>query len=137
MIGDLDHLGIAVRSIDERLGFWKEALGLQLERCEEVPTEKVRTAFLPVGDIHVELLEATGPDSPIARFLDRRGEGIHHVCFRVRGIDEVVERLRAAGVPLVGEAPRPGAGGCRVAFLHPKGTGGVLVELSERPETGR
>jgi methylmalonyl-CoA/ethylmalonyl-CoA epimerase len=134
MIRELDHLGVAVRSIDERLRFWREALGLEAERLEEVPSEKVRTAFLPVGDLHLELLEATSPDSPIERFLERRGEGIHHLCFRVENIDEAVRRLRAAGVPLVGEAPRPGAGGCRVAFLHPRGTGGVLVELSEPPE---
>jgi methylmalonyl-CoA epimerase len=133
MIEGLDHLGIAVRSIEERLAFWREALGLELERSEEVASEKVRTAFLPVGGLHLELLEATGEDSPIARFLERRGEGIHHVCFRVRDIDEAVRRLREAGAPLVGEAPRPGAGGCRVAFLHPKGTGGILVELSEPP----
>lgn len=133
MIEGLDHLGIAVRSIEERLAFWKEALELELERSEEVASEKVRTAFLPVGGLHVELLEATDEDSPIARFLERRGEGIHHVCFRVADIDEAVRRLRAAGVPLVGDAPRPGAGGCRVAFLHPKGTGGILIELSEPP----
>jgi len=137
MIRQLDHLGIAVRSIDERLAFWREALGLEPERREELPSEKVRTAFLPVEGLHLELLEATSADSPIARFLDRRGEGIHHVCFRVEDIDQAVRRLRAAGVPLVGEAPRPGAGGCRVAFIHPKGTGGILVELSERPEDRR
>ena len=89
MIDRVDHLGIAVRSIRERLGFWRDALGLEVEATEEVATEKVRTAFLPVGEIHVELLEPTAPDSPIARFLERRGEGLHHVCFRARSREDV------------------------------------------------
>ena len=133
----LDHLGVAVRSIDRSLAFWRDALGADLEGTEVVPTEKVRTAFLPVGEARVELLEPTDPDSTVARFLDRRGEGIHHVCFRVDDIDAALRRLGERGIEPVGEAPRPGAQGCRVAFLHPRDTGGILVELSERPDEPR
>jgi methylmalonyl-CoA epimerase len=136
MMEALDHLGVAVHRLVDRLDFWRDALGIEPERFEEVPSEKVRIAFLSVGNTHVELLEPTAPDSPIARFLASRGEGIHHVCFRVSDIEDVVARLRKAGAPLIGDAPRPGAGGCRVAFLHPRGTGGILIELSQPPDPG-
>ena len=91
-------------------------------------------AFLPVGETRIELLEPTAEDSPIARFIRRRGEGIHHLCFRVSDLEAALERLKKAGVPLVDESPRPGAGGSRIAFVHPRGTGGVLVELTETRE---
>ena len=133
----LDHLGVAVRAIDESLAFWSSALGATVSDREEVPAEKVRTAFLPVGDARVELLEPTDPSSTVARFLERYGEGIHHVCFRVDDIEAALERLRKNGVEPIGEAPRPGAGGCRVAFLHPRDTGGILIELSEPPGEDR
>jgi methylmalonyl-CoA/ethylmalonyl-CoA epimerase len=132
----LDHIGIAVRSLAERLPFYRDLLGLEHAREEEVPTERVRVAFLERGETHIELLEPLGGDGPIADFLGRRGEGIHHLCFAVDDIEAALARAREAGVAVVGEAPRPGAGGCRVAFLHPKSTGGILIELSETPRKG-
>jgi len=132
MIESIDHIGIAVESIDEARGFW-ESLGLVVDEIEEVPQEGVRVAMLSVGNSRIELLEATRPDSPIARFLEQRGPGIHHLCLAsddVRGDDQ---RLRAKGHQLVREEPTVGAGGCWVQFVHPRSAGGVLVELSERP----
>jgi LAO/AO transport system kinase len=126
----IDHLGIAVRELQGAIEAY-EAAGFTVERIEEVPTEKVRAAFLPAGDAHLELLEPTDPSSVIARFLEKRG-GIHHVCFRVPDIEAALARLKAAGVALIDESPRPGAGGCRVAFLHPKAAAGVLIELKEQ-----
>jgi methylmalonyl-CoA epimerase len=131
----LNHVGIAVRSLEEALAPYRDGLGLQVAEIEEVASEQVKVAFLPVGDTRIELLEPTGDDSAIARFLSRRGEGIHHLCVEVDDIEAALERLRRAGVPLVDETPRPGAGGCRVAFVHPKGMAGVLVELLEKPRT--
>jgi LAO/AO transport system kinase len=125
----IDHLGIAVRDLGAAVRAY-EALGFTVERIEEVPTERVRAAFLPIGDAHLELLEPTDPASVIARFLSKRG-GLHHVCVRVHDIEAALARLKAAGVPLIDEAPRPGAGGCRVAFVHPKAAEGVLIELKE------
>ena len=130
MIPGVEHIGIAVRSIEEARGFW-EALGLRVEHVEEVPHEGVRVAMIPCGDSRIELLEPTREDSPIARFLERRGPGIHHLCLRsddVRGDDA---RLRAAGVEMLREAPTRGAGGCWVQFVHPRSAGGVLVELAD------
>lgn len=128
----LDHVGIAVRDIASRLGTYVDGLGLEKIHTEEVPSEKVRVAFLPVGDTRLELLEPTEPDSAIGKFLDRRGEGIHHLCLEVEDIDAALERLRAQGTPLVDSSPRTGAEGSRVAFVHPRGTGGVLIELKEK-----
>jgi len=128
----IDHVGIAVKSLDDRLRFWRDALGMSVAGREHVPTEGVVVAFLPAGDARVELLEASRPDSPIARFVEKHGEGIHHVTFQVEAIQPVLDRLRAAGVPLLDEAPRPGASGTQVAFLHPRAAGGVLVELVEK-----
>jgi methylmalonyl-CoA epimerase len=127
----LDHVGIAVRSLDEALRPYVNGLGLSVDGTEEVAGERVRVAFLPVGETRIELLEPTAEDSPIARFIQRRGEGVHHLCFQVADLDAALERLKAAGVPLVDESPRGGAGGSRVAFVHPRGMGGVLIELSE------
>ena len=128
----LDHVGVAVRSLEQALAPYRDGLGLAVQEIEEVATEQVRVAFLPAGDTRIELLEPTSAESTIARFLDRRGEGIHHLCFQVDDIEAALTRLRAAGVRLVDEVPRRGAGGCRVAFVHPKGMGGVLVELLEK-----
>jgi methylmalonyl-CoA/ethylmalonyl-CoA epimerase len=125
----IDHLGIAVRSLAEAARAY-EALGFRVEATHEVPSERVRAAFLPVGESHLELLEPTDPASPIARFLEKRS-GLHHVCVLVDDLDTALAELRARGVELVGEAPRPGAGGCRVAFVHPRAAGGVLLELKE------
>lgn len=135
MIEGIDHIGIAVESIDEARGFW-EALGLEIEGVEEVPREGVRVAFLQVGESRIELLEATREDSPIARFLDSRGPGIHHLCLRsddVRGDDA---DLREAGYRVLRDEPTRGAGGCWVQFVHPKSAGGVLLELSEGEHGG-
>ena len=132
MIHGIDHLGIAVRRIDERLGLWADALGLRLGGRERVDAEGVDVAFLHAGPTRIELLEPTGAESPIGRHLERRGEGLHHVTFAVDHLDEALARLRAAGVEVVGDAVRRGAGGHRIAFLHPRSTGGVLVELVER-----
>jgi methylmalonyl-CoA/ethylmalonyl-CoA epimerase len=125
----IDHLGIAVKDLAEALQSWK-ALGFDVEAMHDVPTERVKTAFLPIGETHLELLEPTDPTSVIAKFLEKRS-GLHHVCVLVDDIDESLRALKARGVLLVDEVPRVGAGGCRVAFVHPKAAGGVLLELKE------
>ncbi len=129
MITRIDHIGIAVKALEKRLPFWSEALGMDVRNIETVEGEKVKVAFLPAGDSHIELLEATAPDSPIEKFVKKRGEGIHHLTLAVRDLPQVLDRLAAAGVPILGDGLRPGAGGREVAFLHPKASGGVLVEL--------
>jgi methylmalonyl-CoA/ethylmalonyl-CoA epimerase len=128
----IDHLGIAVTSIDQSKSFWTDILGLSLEGSETVEEQKVTTAFLPVGESEVELLESTAPDGPIAKYLEKRGEGIQHVAFRVENIEAALAELKEKGVRLIDEKPRKGAGGAKIAFLHPKATNGILVELSER-----
>jgi methylmalonyl-CoA epimerase len=125
----IDHLGIAVPSLAEAIAAY-EALGFRVEATHEVPGEKVRTAFLPIGESHLELLEPTEPGSAIARFLEKRS-GLHHVCVLVDDIEKAMAEMKARGVPLLDEKPRPGAGGSRVAFVHPRGAGGVLLELKE------
>ena len=128
----LDHIGIAVRSL-EAANIYK-ALGLEVQHTETVETQRVNTAFLSVGDANLELLEPTSPDSPIAKFIEKRGEGIHHICLRVDDIEAHLARLKSEGYRLINEAPVPGAHGCRVAFLHPAAGNGVLIELSEKHE---
>ena len=128
----IDHLGIAVNSIDQGKNFWTQALGLDFEGTETVQEQKVTTAFLPVGESEVELLESTSPDGPIAKYLEKKGEGIQHVAFRVENLEEALAELKEKGIRLIDEKPRNGAGGARIAFLHPKSTNGVLVELCER-----
>lgn len=130
MIRKLDHVGVAVESLEEALGVYRD-LGLREAHREEVPAQKVRAVFLPVGDCRLELLEPTGADSPIAGFLARRGPGIHHLCFEVEDLAAALEELRRKGYRLLNEAPVPGADGRRVAFLHPKAGHGVLIELSQ------
>ena len=125
----IDHLGIAVKDLAEAVRTY-EALGFSVESTHDVPTEKVRAAFLPAGESHLELLEPTDPTSVIARFLEKRS-GLHHVCVLVEDIDAALAELKARGVPVLDETPRPGAGGCRVAFVHPRGAAGVLLELKE------
>jgi methylmalonyl-CoA/ethylmalonyl-CoA epimerase len=127
----LEHIGIATRGIDEAIGFWRDALGLEVVETEEVAEQKVRVAMLPVGEARVELLEPTSEDSPIAKFLEKRGPGIHHIAVRVEDIRASLARLKEGGVRLIDEAPRVGVGGCLVAFIHPASTGGVLLELVE------
>lgn len=128
----IDHIGIAVRSIEEARGFY-EALGLHVEEIEEVESEGVRVAMLPIGESRIELLEPTRDDSPIATFLDKRGPGMHHVCLGTDDVDADDATLREAGVRVLRPEPTIGAGGCRVQFVHPKDAGGVLLELSEPP----
>jgi len=133
MIQGIDHLGIAVRSIDEGRKLY-EAMGLRVEAIEEVPAEGVRVALIPCGGSRIELLEPTSPDSPIAKFLDKRGPGLHHVCLASDGVREDDGRLRDAGFEVLRPEPTRGAGGCWVQFVHPRSTGGVLLELSEPGE---
>lgn len=128
----IDHLGIAVNSIDDGKDFWSGVLGLDFEGAETVAEQKVTTAFFPVGESEVELLESTAPDGPVAKYIEKRGQGIQHVAFRVENIDEALTELKEKGVQLIDQQPRVGAGGAKIAFLHPKATNGVLVELCQR-----
>ena len=123
------HIGIAVEDIGEALRFYRDVLGLSPHPAEQADGATI--VSLPFGDSEVELLEARDPGSPIAKFLARRGPGIHHVCYRVPDLDAALSDARAAGYQLVDETPRVGAGGCRIAFLHPKSTAGILIELTE------
>ncbi|MCP4338432.1 MAG: methylmalonyl-CoA epimerase [Desulfobulbaceae bacterium] len=128
----IDHLGIAVNSIDDGKNFWSDVLGLKFEGAETVETQKVTTAFFPVGESEVELLESTAPDGPVAKFIEKKGTGFQHVAFRVANIEEALQELKDKGIQLIDQVPRIGAGGAKIAFLHPKATGGVLVELCQR-----
>jgi methylmalonyl-CoA/ethylmalonyl-CoA epimerase len=130
----IDHIGIATNGIDDAARFYLESLGLQIEHVEEVASQKVRVAMLPLGESRVELLEPTSDDSPISRFLAKRGPGIHHLAIRVEDIRSSLAELKEKGARLIDEQPRPGAGGCLVAFIHPSSTGGVLLELVEHPQ---
>jgi len=128
----IDHIGIAVNSIETGKRFWKDILGLDFEGSETVEEQKVTTAFFPVGDSEVELLESIDPDGPIARYLEKKGEGIQHVAFCVDNVEASLKELKEKGIKLIDEKPRKGAGGAKIAFLHPKSTNGVLIELCER-----
>jgi len=128
----IDHLGIAVPSIAEGKAFWSDVLGLAFEGTETVEAQKVTTAFFPVGESEVELLESTSPDGPVAKYIEKRGPGIQHLALRVENIEAALAELKEKGIALIDEKPRMGAGGAKIAFLHPKATGGVLVELCER-----
>ncbi len=130
----IDHIGIAVKSIEEAKNLYSGLLGLEHTGSETVTEQKVTTAFFPVGDTEVELLESTSPDGPIAKYIEKKGEGIQHIAFRVENIEEALAELKAKGVQLIDEKPRRGAGGAKIAFLHPKSTFGVLVELCEKKE---
>ncbi|MHA1740852.1 MAG: methylmalonyl-CoA epimerase [Candidatus Thorarchaeota archaeon] len=127
----IDHVGIAVRSIDDVLPYYRDVLGLRYVCEEEVPDQKVRVAFLEIGESRIELLEPTSDDSPISGFLDKRGGGMHHIAVLVEDIEEALQRHRAAGSRLIDERPRNGAHGMRIAFVHPKTTAGVLLELCQ------
>ena len=130
----IDHIGIATGGIAEVANFYREALGLNIEEIEEVAEQKVRVAMLPIGESRIELLEPTTDDSPISKFLAKRGPGIHHVAIQVENIRESLRKMKEKGARLIDEEPRTGAGGCLVAFVHPSSTGGVLVELVEHQE---
>ncbi len=127
------HIGIAVRNLDEALRLYHDTLGIPLLGRETVESDQVSVAFLPIGDTRVELLEATDPESPVARFIERRGEGVHHLAFEVDDLEKALEVLRDRGFRLIDEKPRLGAGGALVAFVHPRSTSGVLIELCEHP----
>jgi len=128
----LDHIGIAVGDLAQALAFYRDALGLEVEPPEEVPSQRVRAHFVPVGEATIELLEPTSGDSPIAKFIEKRGPGVHHVTLRVDDIREALGRLKARGVRLIDQTPREGAEGALIAFVHPASTHGVLVELKQR-----
>ncbi len=128
----LDHVGIAVEDLESSLAVYEGILGLKLHGTEEVAEQKVKTAFLPVGDTEVELLSTTDPEGPIGKFIAAKGQGVQHLAFRVEDIDAALAELKERGVRLIDEKPRYGAGGARIAFIHPKATNGVLVELCER-----
>ncbi len=130
----LDHVAIVVRDLDAAIRLYRDTLGLELTQVEEVPEQQVTTAIFGRGMGRVELICPTTADSGVARFLEKRGEGLHHICLEVEDLEAALGALRAAGAPLVDQAPRPGAGGARVAFVHPRGARGVLTELREGPK---
>lgn len=132
-LSHIEHLGIAVKSLDEAIPFWEEKLGMKCYSIEEVKEQKVRTAFFRIGQSKIELLESTEPDGPIGKFVEKNGGGIHHLAFAVEGLQENLDELAGKGVQLIDKAPRKGAEGLNIAFLHPKATGGVLMELCEDP----
>ena len=129
--GQIDHLGIAVASIEEAAGFYRDVMGLTCEGTEEVADQNVRVMFFAMGQVRIELLEPTGDDSPIAKFLSRRGPGLHHVAYRVDDLPATLATLKAAGVRLIDETPRDGAHGMKIAFAHPGSTNGVLTEFCQ------
>lgn len=135
-LGPVDHIGIAVADLEAGKRLYGEIFGLDLVFEEEVPTERVRVAAFDGGGMKLELLASTDPEGPIGRFVAKRGEGIHHVCYRVDDVGAVLEHLQAQGLRTLDDTPRPGAGGCQVAFIHPKSAGGVLVEISQPPAEG-
>jgi len=132
MVVKLDHIGIAVSDLAESLKVYTDLLGMTLHGTETVEEQKVKTAFLPLGDTEIELLESTAPDGPIGKFIEARGQGIQHIAFKVDDIEAALAELKAKGVRLIDEKPRYGAGGARIAFLHPKSTNGVLIELCQK-----
>lgn len=131
-LNKIEHIGIAVKSIEESLKYYEGILGLKCYAVEEVTEQKVKTAFLKIGETKLELLEATSDDSPIAKFIEKRGEGVQHIAFAVNGIENALSELKEKGIRLIDEIPRKGAEGLDIAFLHPKSTGGVLTELCEK-----
>ena len=129
----IDHIGIAVKNLEESARLY-EMLGIQSTGSEVVAEQKVKVSFFPVGDSEIELLESTSPDGPIARYIEKNGEGIQHLALRVDNIEAALEELKANGIRLIDEKPRYGAGGAKIAFVHPKSTGGILLELSQRED---
>ena len=134
MISKIDHIGVAVRNLEERLALYRDILGLTDIHTEVVPSENAKIGFVRIGESEIELLESTSPDGVLARFIEKRGEGIHHIAVRVDDCAATLKKLQAEGIPTLDVAPRVGAGNTRVAFVHPKGTGGVLLELVEHPK---
>jgi methylmalonyl-CoA/ethylmalonyl-CoA epimerase len=134
---NIDHIGIAAKSINEAAPFWTDVLGITATGRETVAEQKVVTLFLPVGESELEVLESTAPEGAIAKFIGNRGEGIHHIALRVDNIETALDELREKGIRLIDEKPRYGAGGARIAFIHPQATHGILLELVERREKSR
>ncbi len=130
-VSHIEHIGIAVKSLDEAIPYYENVLGLKCYNIEEVADQKVRTAFFKVGDVKIELLESTSEDGTVAKFIEKRGQGVHHVAFAVEGIESALAEVSEKGVELIDKAPRKGAEGLDIAFLHPKSTFGVLTELCE------
>ncbi|SDE04651.1 methylmalonyl-CoA epimerase [Niabella drilacis] len=129
----IEHIGLAVRNLEESIRYWENVFGLQCYRVEEVADQKVRTAFFKIGDTKIELLESTDADGPIARFIDKRGEGVHHIAFAVDDVKDALQSVQEKDITLIDAEPRPGAEGLQIAFLHPKSTHGVLTELCSKP----
>ena len=134
MIERIDHIGVAVKNLEQHLALYRDVLGLSGVHTEDVPTENARVGFIPIGESEIELLESTSEDGVLARFVEKRGEGVHHVALRVDDCAATLRNLRAAGVRTVDETPRPGARGTKVGFVHPSATGGVRIELVEYPD---
>ena len=135
MIKKVAHIAVAVRSVEQASRFFEKVLGLQCERTEVVETEKAKVAFFPIGETEIELVEGVEEGNPLEKFLEKRGEGIHHICLEVANLDETMNQLREARIPLLDEKPRRGADGTRVVFIHPKGAHGILIELVEVPRS--
>jgi methylmalonyl-CoA/ethylmalonyl-CoA epimerase len=132
MVNKVDHIGIAVKNLDDALNFYENILGLKSSGTEVVEEQKVRVAFMPIGDSEVELLESTEEDGPIAKYIAKNGEGVQHIAYSVDNIEEAIEEMKEKGIRMIDEKPRYGAGGAKIAFCHPKFTHGVLIELTER-----
>ncbi len=132
MVQKIDHIGIAVKNMEETLKFYETALGLKAVATEVVEEQKVKVAFLPTGDSEIELLEATTEDSPVAKFIEKNGEGVQHIAYRVENVESAIAEMKEKGIRMIDETPRYGAGGAKIAFCHPKSTGGVLIELCQR-----
>lgn len=131
----IEHIGIAVNDLDESIKYYEEVLGLKCYAIEEVADQKVKTAFFKIGDTKIELLESTDPEGPIGKFIEKKGEGVHHIAFAVKGIQSALDKAKEKNIRLIDEQPRKGAEGLNIAFLHPKSTHGVLTELCEKPES--
>ncbi len=131
MFEKVDHIGIAVRDLEKMVRIFRDSLGFEYNGEEEVPEQKVRTAFFPAGESKIELLQTTDPDGPIGRFIAKKGEGVHHIALSVSDIEAKIRELKEKGIEMIDEKPRYGAGGAKIAFIHPQSTGGVLIELCQ------
>jgi methylmalonyl-CoA/ethylmalonyl-CoA epimerase len=131
-LSHIEHIGIAVKNLDESIKFYENILGLKCYAVEEVADQKVKTAFFQIGQTKIELLESTDPEGPIGKFIEKRGEGIHHIAYAVKGLESSLEELKSKGIKMIDEKPRRGAEGLNIAFLHPRDTFGVLTELCEK-----
>mgnify|MGYP000972415304 FL=1 len=132
MVVKVDHIGIAVKNLEESLKFYEEILGMKCKGTEVIEEQKVKVAFLPIGDTEAELLESTDEEGPIAKYIEKKGEGIQHIAYRVENIEKAIAEIKEKGIRMIDEKPRYGAGGAKIAFIHPKSTHGVLIELCER-----